>query len=407
MSLDDSELENDLTSLPASREPRWEQIYVDGDTKLVQRGGADIDVHDFAIQEPKEICITTPPGEMESSFMTNKPSDDTPLSFSALMPIEPIEPQAPQSNLLIPQEEHHRGVGSKASFSDRVHQMAQEHSQHNSPEGSPKRIRHSTIPDSTTLADLEHEVDFSSSVSTSTAPSRVGTGFSIFDLPERTRRTDTGFSVATGYRMPLHQDSGFAEPERISYESERIRHSLDESIRDLQLCKHEKDIINGRLWDETSGTLFGEGVRGEELQVKPITIPAPTSMPQPTSMPPPALRLPQSSIGPSNLLRADAVENKSIEEKNSNTTIRPPSILIPDFHHTIPKAIDAPLTPPKTGALEPYSTLAGTTSSTTSYHEYLEATRSRSPSPQRESTASTSDLDDYLSHSISFAQHGQ
>jgi hypothetical protein len=175
----------------------------------------------------------------------------------------------------------------------------------------------------------------------------------------------------------------------------------------LQLSKHEEDIINGRLWDEKTGTFFGEGVRGEELQVKPITVPAPASMPPPTFMPPPALRLPQTSIGPTNLHRTDAVENKSIEEKNSNTTIRPPSILIPDFHHIIPKAIDAPLTPPKTGALESYSTLAGTTSASTSYHEYLEATRSRSPSPQRHSTTSTSDLDDYLSHSISFAQHGQ
>jgi hypothetical protein len=36
-SLDDSELENELASLPASRETRWEQVYVDGDTKLVQR----------------------------------------------------------------------------------------------------------------------------------------------------------------------------------------------------------------------------------------------------------------------------------------------------------------------------------------------------------------------------------
>lgn len=65
MSLDDSELENELDSLPASRETRWEQMYVDGDTKLVQRGGADIVMHDFATQEPKDIYITTPP-----EFMT-------------------------------------------------------------------------------------------------------------------------------------------------------------------------------------------------------------------------------------------------------------------------------------------------------------------------------------------------
>lgn len=410
MSLDDSELENELASLPASRETRWEQIYIDGDTKLVQRGCGEIGVHDFATQEPKEICITTPPGEMESSFMTSKPADETPLSFSALMP---IEPQLAQSNLLEPQDEpHHRGVGSKASFSDRVHQLAQAQaqSQHTSPDSSPKRGRHSTIPDTTTLADLEHEVDFSSSVSTSTAPSRVGTGFSIFDRPEQTRRVDTGFSIASGYRMPLHQDSGFAEPERVSYESERIRHSLDESIRDLKYSKHEEDVINERLWDEKEGTMFGEGVRGEQLQVKPISIPAP-SKPVPAPLFPPTLQLPVPSVGPKDILRTDAVQNKPLEEKNSNTTIRPPSILIPEFHHGVPKAIDAlntnnlPLTPPRSGASYEYAVPASTSHNSSSYqHDYLQATRSRSPS--RNGRAS-SDLADYLSHSISYSQHGE
>jgi serine/threonine protein kinase len=394
LSLDDSELENELASLPASRETRWEQVYIDGDMKLVQRGCSNIGVRDFATQEPKDICITTPPGEMESSFMTNKPSEDTPLSFSALMP---IEPQLAQSNFLEPQDENlHRGIGSKASFSDRVHHLAQAQaqSQQNSPQGSPKRARHSTIPDTTTLADLEHEVDFSSSVSTSTAPSRVGTGFSIFDLPARTRRVDTGFSIASGYRMPLHQDSGFAEPERVSYEGERIRHSLDESIRDLKLSAHEEDIITSRLWDEKEGTMFGEGVRGHQLQIKPPAENAPT------------IRLPPPNFGP---LRVDPVTNKLLEEKNSNTTIRPPSITIPEFHHGIPKATNnnPPLTPPKSGASLEYtinSTAAYQPShfSSSAYqHDYLSPTRSRSPS---RSGRASSDLADYLNHEISYSQ---
>ncbi|OAL03244.1 hypothetical protein IQ06DRAFT_323997 [Phaeosphaeriaceae sp. SRC1lsM3a] len=392
LSFDDSELENELASLPASRETRWEQIYVDGDTKLVQRGGADIDVHDFATQEPKEICITTPPGEMESSFMTSKPSDEAPLGFSALMP---IEPEMAQGSLQVRQaEEQHHGIGNKASFSDRVHQLAQAQSQHPSPESSPKRNRHSTIPDSTTLADLEHEVDFSSSVSTSTAPSRVGTGFSIFDMPDYTRRTDTGFSVATGYRMPLHQDSGFAEPERMLYDNEHIRRSLDESIRDLQMSKHEDEIINDRLWDEKAKTIFGEGVRGQDLQVKPVTTTT-TIEGSSTTMTNPTM---STSIGPSNLLSTDAAKTKSLEEKTSNTTIRPPSILIPDFHHGVPK----------TGALDIYSTTTttmgdGENKSESGLADYLAPARSRSPSISRTAERSrSSDLDEYLSHSISF-----
>jgi serine/threonine protein kinase len=384
MSLDDSELENELASLPASRETRWEQIYVDGDTKLVQRGCGDISVHDFATQEPKEICITTPPGEMESSFMTNKPADDTSLSFSALMP---IEPQIPQSALLVPQDEAHHGVDTKASFSDRVHQLAQAQSLQNSPESSPKRSRFPTISDPLELADLEHEVDFSSSVSTSTAPSRVGTGFSIFDLPERTRRTDTGFSIASGYRMPLHQDSGFAEPERTSFESERIRRSLDESIRDLKTSKHEDNIINERLWDEQGGTMFGEGVRGQQLEVKSISFPD-------YSLAAPTISLAPTSVGPHNTLTSDSVQNKPLEEKNSNTTIRPPSIQIPEFHH---KSINNnnPLTPPKSGTSHHQQQYIPTARSSF-VDEYLSPTHSRSSSPVRAS----SDLDDYLSAEI-------
>jgi serine/threonine protein kinase len=389
MSLDDSELENELASLPASRETRWEQIYVDGDTKLVQRGCGDISVHDFATQEPKEICITTPPGEMDSSFMTNKPADNSPLGYSAL---GPIEPELGTKGLLEPFDEH-IGVGSKASFSDRVHQLAHLQSQHNSPENSPKRSRFPTIPDSLELADLEHEVDFSSSVTTSVAPSRVGTGFSIFDMPSPSaRRTNTGFSIASGYRMPLHQDSGFAEPERVSYESERIRRSLDESIRDLK----SDDFINERLWDEKEGTLFGPGVRGDQLQVKPIPYPEPDPyIPNYTNAP--TIRLP--SVGPNDTLPTSAVQNKPLEEKNSNTTIRPPSIQIPQFHFGVPKTMgqNLPLSPPKTGASQQYNTTSTTFNARSSFvDEYLSPTHSRSSSPR-----ASSDLDDYLSMEVS------
>jgi serine/threonine protein kinase len=383
MSLDDSELENELASLPASRETRWEQIYVDGDTKLVQRGCGDIGVHDFATQEPKEICITTPPGEMENSFVTSKPTDDTPLSFSSLMP---IEPQLAQSHLLEPRDDDHRGVDSKASFSDRVHQLAQAQSQHNSPESSPKRNRH-TIPDSTILADLEHEVDFSSSVSTSTAPSRVGTGFSIFDLPDRARRTNTGFSVASGYRMPPHQDSGFAEPERVSYESERIRRSLDESIRDLKFSRNEEDFLSERLWDDSQqSTLFGS--RNRETNANPFSKSTPT------------IQLP-SAIGPTNLLSAFTASTKPLEEKNSNTTIRPPSIQIPAFHHNniANTHTTQPLTPPKSGALPHYNTATAPAQSSHHQHSYLDALP-RSQSPSLRHFGASSDLSDYLQHQI-------
>jgi serine/threonine protein kinase len=398
MSLDDSELENELASLPASRETRWEQIYVDGDTKLVQRGGGDIGVHDFATQEPKGICITTPPGEMDNSFMTNKPTEDAPLSFSSLMP---IEPQLAQSNLLAPQDEDHRGVGSKASFSDRVHQLAHaQQSQHPSPESSPKKNR-PTIPEPSTLADLEHEVDLSSSVSTSTAPSRVGTGFSIFDLPERARRTDTGFSIASGYRMPPHQDSGFAEPERTSYESEHVRKSLDESIRDLKYSRDEEDSINERLWDENNGTLFGQPVRGRDMRVRPF------------SKSTPMINLPDTGFGPKDLLSASKADSKALEEKNSNTTIRPPSIQIPEFHHgkvATANTQNQPLTPPKSGALQQeYNTNTNININTNtmtgvgglSYaHDYLSPLRTSSPDMRN--YGASSDLSDYLDHEIAF-----
>lgn len=288
MSLDDSELENELASLPASRETRWEQIYVDGDTKLVQRGGGEIDTHDFASQEPKDVCITTPPGELESSFVGSKKSDDTPLSLSTVAEILPTNMQQVSptvdsggesgSGSLGKDLGHQRGPSAKASFSDRVHHLSQA-------EDPPH-----------TLVDLENEIAMDASITSSMAPSRVG----------------TGFSIAERFGSPLHQDSGFNEPARVSYESERIRQSLEITMADLALAQGLDITIEERLWDEKDGTLFGEGVKGSELMVKP---------------PPEAGRR----------VTEEAARDKALEEKVSNTTIRPPSILIPEFHH---KAVD-------------------------------------------------------------------
>lgn len=411
MSLDDSELENELASLPASRDTRWEQVYVDGDTKLVQRGCGEIGVHDFAAQEPKDICITTPPGEMDSSFLASKTSDDTPMSLSITAGLQPVEPQLSQSGLEEPQDKspHHRGVGNKASFSDRVHQLAQSQNQHQTPIDTQynHHSRHSQLPDSTTLANLEHELAMDSSVPSSAVPTRTNTGFSIFDRPEDTRRVGTGFSVATGHHLPLHQDSGFAEPARVSYESERIRHSLDESIRDLRMSKEEEERINERLWDENDGTMFGEGVRGEQLIINkseeiPIyTIPA--SPRQPSSQISPSVLQPFTlGVGPVNVLRVADVQDKALEEKVSNTTIRPPSILIPEFHHGVPKAINSidtspPITTPSTGSSHEQMSSANEIQHPYYDMEYI-------PKCDENKQASD-DLADYLSHSISYSQH--
>jgi serine/threonine protein kinase len=312
MSLDDSELENELASLPASRETRWEQVYVDGDTKLVQRGGGEIDAHEFASQEPKDVCITTPPGELDSSFIGSKMSDDsTPLSLSTVAEMPP--PPRPTQQVASTSESfddsgsgaglgkdlgHKRVPSAKASFSDRVH--------HLSPAEDPTH----------TLTDLENEIAMDTSIS-SVAPSRVGTGFSISEQHTLPRRADTGFSISERFGSPLHQDSGFAEPERLSYESERMRESLeicDFNIADLALAqgRQHDTRVEKRMWDDKDRMTFGEGVRGSELRVQ---------------SPPDAERR----------VTDEVATEKPLEEKGSNTTIRPPSIMIPNFHH---KAVD-------------------------------------------------------------------
>ncbi|RMZ73425.1 kinase domain-containing [Pyrenophora seminiperda CCB06] len=453
MSLDDSELENELASLPASRETRWEQVYVDGDTKLVQRG-CDIDVRDFGTQEPKDICIG-PPSDMDNSFLGSKPSDDAPLGLSMPGGLQPIEPPSLPNSLQEPSERgHNRSVDSHASFSDRVHHLAQTQPPPPPKQEEPERIetpdyyydsQNPQRPEPAVLADLEYDVAVDSSATSTNPPSRVSTGFSIFELPENTRRVGTAFMLAPGYRMLPHQDSGFEEPERVSYESERIRYSLDESIKDFSYSPEDEPRIDERLWDEKDGTLFGESINSK-LESKAEPIPTFTMPPSPkkeeeqsgSSMPPPSL----PSVGPTNVLSVTDVQNKGLEEKNSDTTIRPRSIHIPDANLTVPKAVDSmdvatPVDPVPT----PKQTSKPTTSSSSTpkpksvppparkppsptkdtsrkhttpnprnakaaprdplYDEYMSAGEDDDEEEDHGRSASN-DLSDYLSHSIAF-----
>jgi serine/threonine protein kinase len=314
MSLDDSELENELASLPASRETRWEQVYVDGDTKLVQRGGGDIDVQDFAIQEPKDVCITTPPGELENSFIGSKASDETPLSLSNVAELQPMPPQLPQASSDLGNDMNTtKHVDNRASFTARVHKLADTSSaSHTNPVTNPRRP--SQMPNPDTLANLEHELALDSSIISSAAPSRVGTGFS-----------------ETWHRPPMHQDSGFDEPERerISYESERIRHIIDDSSQDI---KEEGERLQERMWDGKGSIRIGNGVKGSELVIQPDTLVPVLPFVTPTPSAPTYIPRPVIPEG--------KASEKPLEEKVSNTTIRPPSLRIPEFHHGIPKAMD-------------------------------------------------------------------
>ncbi|KAF1939986.1 hypothetical protein EJ02DRAFT_351066 [Clathrospora elynae] len=381
-SLDDSELENELASLPSSRETRWEQIYVDGDTKLVQRGCSDMDVHDFASQDTKQICITSPPGELGISFLASKSEDTTPLNLS-IPGLQPIESQHLQNSLQEPRDSaHHRGVGNKASFSDRVHQLAQTQTQTQHAVPDPidtdyYDTRHSNMPDSAILATLEYDVAMDSSVTSTAPPSR-------------------------GYRKPLHQDSGFGEPERASFESERIRYSLDESIRDLNMSQEEERIAE-RLWDEKEGTFFGEGVSGKELEnrCEPIPIFTVLASPQkPKTHGVMSIAIPIPSVGPTNVVRMAHVQDKALEAKVSNTTIRPASILIPEFHHATPKAVDSGLSIAASTPFPHEQIKPGPKEERDPYYD--DYTSSLDDDEEEQRGPASSDLSDYLSHSISF-----
>ncbi|KAF2125181.1 hypothetical protein P153DRAFT_349549 [Dothidotthia symphoricarpi CBS 119687] len=388
MSLDDSELENELASLPASRETRWEQIYVDGDFKLVQRGGAELDVHDFVTQDLKDVCITTPPDDMEASFMGIKTSEDTPLNLSMVTELQPVTPQYTQPSLLEPQHQHPPvGGASKTTFSDRVRQMAQSPTQANLLRETKHDYDHEFhVPLPATLADLEHEIALDSSVSSSCAPSQTSTSFSIFDRPERRARARSGFSTPQGFHSPLHQDSGFVETRRASFDSEQIRLSLDQSIRDLRVSM-EEEKMNGSLWNKKDDTMFGERERRKTLET---SISAPISPIRASTFKWP----PATSEERNNIVSSHDMQQKPLEEKVSNTTIRPPGFSIPEFLHAVPRTSDG----------DNMSSHEYTTSTIDPYNysrAFTHTQRHLAPTPHRRDDSSKgSDLSDYLSHEI-------
>ena len=403
MSLDDSELDNDLASLPASRETRWEQVYVDGDTKLVQRGGGEASMHDFENEDAKEVYIT--PRALGNTFMDSKSNDDTPRNFSTIVDAPPMQTQ------LTPtygqDTDHKRTVANKASFSDRVHQLAQTQAEDvASKQNHDEREPHHQAPDTVFLTELEQEFEYDSAPS-SLAPSRVGTGFSIFDRPERNYRVGTGFttfSAATNFNSPLRQDTGFAEPLRESYESERIRKSLDENKQDIKKTTMEEEKIIEKLWElqKNNSFGFGDGVEGRDIQLRkedPYAL-------QSTAPIHAAINLQTSTstvvnaaipIDGKDTYLLHPTNDKSLEEKTSNTTIRPPTLPtpIPAFHNNASNAAThdgyaAPQSHHDTKAVfEPPATPQY-------QHEYFQRLRTNSDLNNKRSR----DLEDYLNSEI-------
>ncbi|KAJ4349135.1 hypothetical protein N0V95_004830 [Ascochyta clinopodiicola] len=384
MSLDDSELDNDLPSLPASRETRWEQVYVDGDTKLVQRGGGEASMHDFNSQDTKEVYIT--PGSLDTPFVGSNSNDNTPLNLSTVVDV----PHQMQSTL---DAGHDRTIANKASFSDRVHQLAQLQTEEVPPAHTQAEQNTSAQgPDTSFLAELEREFEYDSAPS-SLAPSRVGTGFSIFDRPERNYRIGTGFttfSAATGFNSPLRQDTGLAEPERTSYESERIRNSLDESMRDTRKTTTGKEKISGKLWEskEDSSTGVGEGVRGHELQLKNETDNTTNHT---------ATTQARAAVKGKEARYLQPAQDKSLEEKTSNTTIRAPSFPSPTTA-THSNTTHAAIHPASSSSPRHHDTKAVfEPPATPQYeHEYFQRSRTNSDLNNKRSH----DLEDYLNSEI-------
>lgn len=254
MSLDDSELENELASLPASREPRWEQVYVDGDTRLVQRHSLGLEGHGFASQGgPASICITTPPGELENSLASSLKSSDTPLQLSAAV-VGTVELQPPPGT---PPGLGLRRPSRNASFSDRVGWLRRD--------------------EDSALAALEDEVE-----------EEIG------GLGEKERRVvGVGVSVLPMFSPPVHQDSGFNElstdAEFLEAEAARIRRSLEN-----QRVREVDARVERAMWSEE------EKFEGKCEEV----------------------------VG--------ALE-RVVEEKSP---VKPPSILIPEFHHSAPVVVE-------------------------------------------------------------------
>ncbi|KAF2999799.1 hypothetical protein E8E13_006278 [Curvularia kusanoi] len=325
MSLDDSELDNDLASLPASRETRWEQVYVDGDTKLVQRGGGEASMRDFEDPDAKEVYIT--PGSLGTSFIDSRQTENVPRDLPAVADIPSAQTQ------LTPTYGHDldqgRTVANKTSFSDRVHQLAQTQAKDAVPKEDGDDRESSPKHDYTNfLAELEHEFDYDSAPS-SLAPSRVGTGFSIFDRPERNYRIGTGFttfSTATNFNSPLRQDTGMDETSNDLKKDDLLRQSIDKSVRDNAVTTGEQKIIE-KMWEPVTDTTFGfgEGVKGSELKLKSNDPYAVQSATAPAANPPVAAPTNSTtSLKPiKDTHQLHPPQDKLLEAKTSNTTIRP------------------------------------------------------------------------------------
>jgi serine/threonine protein kinase len=356
MSLEDSEIENELASLPASRETRWEQVYVDGDTKLVQRGapaGHEIDAHAFSAQEPKDVCITTPPSELDPSFTGSKKSEEsTPLNLSTVAellpppppppPPAPSEPPASQEMPPPPLPSHtdKRRPSSKASFSKRVHHLYS-----------------ADDPAFTSaLTHLETELDMSESVTSSIAPSRVGTGFSDF------------------FHRPSHQDSGFNEPDSafdagisslaVSFDDDIMKRSLEEfrEVRGREGWEEkekerdkDRDLERERLWDDKEDLFFGLPSDAHDEVMKPreavfvsqtendykavditsiahMVAGGSSGFSMPRTGHHPVLPI-DHPLKPQTTDSTPVTLDHKVEEKLSTTTIRPMGIFIPTFHH--------------------------------------------------------------------------
>ena len=321
MSLDDSELENDLASLPASRETRWEQVYVDGDTKLVQRGGGETSMRDYEDPDEKEVYITPSLG---AAFMDSKSNDNTPLNLSTVADIAPMQTQLTPT--YGPDLDPGRTVASKTSFSDRVHQLAQAQAEAPAPEEQRDNCEAPLKHEYTNfLAELEHEFDYDSAPS-SLAPSRVGTGFSIFDRPERNNRDGTGFtmfSTATNFDSPLRQDTGLIEPTDGPKENGSIQHSVEKTMRDTEVMRTEEQRLTDKMWEPKTDQVFGfgEGVKGSELKLQKSDPYAVQSTNTALVADPPIAILPKPSEKITHHLQPPPP--KPLEEKISNTTIRP------------------------------------------------------------------------------------
>ncbi|KAH7047585.1 hypothetical protein B0J12DRAFT_667518 [Macrophomina phaseolina] len=118
VSLDDSELDNDVTSLPGPHEPRWEPIYVDGDTRLVNRNGPlGIDERELTNHEQATVCISTPRTEQTDPLQHDRVEAGPAHYPSDLAGIGDYDRDLPPPPVPFLSRD---GFGNRASFHDRI-----------------------------------------------------------------------------------------------------------------------------------------------------------------------------------------------------------------------------------------------------------------------------------------------